>query len=220
MQENEDPASAPPRKSNLGAGRDTDRADFLQAVSAAADVLLRNLPPEQRPKGHIPPEALAEAKQTADRAIAERNKLQAELESLRTQTRADLAALQKETSSIQGENELLRKTLAEAQDEMSKWKGEADRREGELDGQFRLQQEQERNRLATLLSKPTRELSEHMQRVLEENRGDNTIRRMGVSFDSLQKNILRLLNEQDHPRLSRELLSRPQQEPQPDEQPH
>ncbi len=133
----------------------------------------------------------------------------AQLEQDKADALADAARARQEAEGVVRRLDELAASVEESRADAEKWKGEARRREDELGGQFRVEQHQEVQRQARLVLPPLREVHDHLARLLMADRQSEPLRRLGVSFDSLQKNLGRILGSGDIQRLPQELLVRP-----------
>lgn len=102
--------------------------------------------------------------------------------------------------------------LVAAEEATNQWRTESQRREGELNSQFQSREGRGREEQRKLLGPAARELCDHIKKLLENNPGVEAIRRVGVSFDGLQRRIIQQIGEADQPRLPRQLLTPPDPE--------
>lgn len=89
------------------------------------------------------------------------------------------------------------------------WKAEATRREKEMEAAARLEKSKNAEAIRKLLYSPTKEVVAHLEKQLELHPNDEGIRRLALSFDSLQRNIMRAINEPNMQRVSKELFTKP-----------
>lgn len=120
---------------------------------------------------------------------------------------ADLASVRSERDAAVERLRALEGRLAEAEASAERWRAESQRREGELAGQFQTKEGRTREEHRRLLAPATREVCDHIRGLLERNPGAEPIRRLGVSFDGLQRRVIQLIGETDLPRLPRQLLT-------------
>jgi len=163
-------------------------------------------------------DSAAPASVAANPAGNDRDGLAGELENLRTA----LAQLEQEKTTAREEStyalqeaakhlEATTSELEASRAETERWRVEAIRRENELSGQFRVEHHQETQRLSRLAVPPLREVYEHIIRLLTSDRRNEPLRRLAISFDSLQKNLGRVFGTTDIQRLPQELLARPEE---------
>jgi chromosome segregation ATPase len=162
--------------------------------------------------------SIARLEQERDAARAEVATTSSELTSLSSRLKdmsTELVAAKNEVATASSELTILSKRLEEtsaelvaARDEAERWQEESKRRELELDGQFRVEQQRESQRQARLIVPPLREACEHLLGLLTSDRRNEPLRRLAVSFDSLQKNLGRVLGVTEIQRLPQEFLAR------------
>ncbi len=180
-------------------------SQLLEEVFAEAAPAVDSVRPQETPPpAPVEPEDRTKeiAALTASLGVVERE---------RDEARTEVAAVMSERVELTRRLAESTTELTAVREDSERWKAEVKRRESELGGQHRVEQQQETQRASRLISPPLREVCEHLTHLLTADRRNEPLRRLAVSFDSLQKNLGRVLGSADIQRLPQELLARPEE---------
>ncbi len=158
-------------------------------------------------------EAMAELKSqlaaksaSLGQALSELRDCRTELEKARQQYAKDVDPLRDEASRLAGELETARSSLTKAEEGLAKWQREASLVGHEASTRLKVESDAQLERLSTLLSRPTRNLRDHIEQFMKSHSGERDALHVAVAFDALHQKLLRLMNEPAEDRLPRELL--------------
>jgi hypothetical protein len=135
-----------------------------------------------------------------------------ELRNLLAQAREERNTLRSRVRDLENEIEQLGREIATAREQEKKWRSEVEFKEREHTSRLQISASEIDERLRSQISKPVKNLRDHVLAVLKSNQENSKIRLMAAAFDALHRRLIDLTKHGSEDRIPRELFMSPEGE--------